>query len=127
MAIGGRANNAQPACSPHTSNHLDLFARDNLATNQAEAFLIQRMPWPELIEPSKRFQSIDIGQVVRRRENHVKSMPLVGSIAQSGGRRIAVSVKILVAVSHLKSCRARSRHLSYSKTKQETEMTRIRH
>jgi len=41
----------------------------------------------------------------------------VQSIAQSGGRRIAVSVKILEAVSHPKACRgAGSRHLSYPKT-----------
>jgi len=65
MAIGGRANNAQRPCPPHTSDHLDLFARDNLATNQTEAFLIQRMPWPELIELSQRFQFVDIGQVDR--------------------------------------------------------------
>ena len=61
MAIGGRANNAQRFRSPHTSDHLDLLARDNLAANQTEAFLIQRAPWPELIEPSQRFQLVDIG------------------------------------------------------------------
>jgi len=61
MAIWGRANNAQRSRSPHTSNHLDLLARNNLAANQAEAFLIQGVPWPELIEPSQRFQLVDIG------------------------------------------------------------------
>ena len=61
MAIEGRANNAQRSRSPHTSDHLDLLARDNLAANQAEAFLIQGVPWPELIEPSQRFQLVDIG------------------------------------------------------------------
>jgi hypothetical protein len=61
MAIGGRTNNAQRSCSPRTSDHLDLLARDNLAANQAEAFLIQRAPWTELIEPSQRFQLVDIG------------------------------------------------------------------
>ena len=61
MAIEGRANNAQRSRSPHTSDHLDLRARDNLAANQAEAFLIQGVPWPELIEPSQRFQLVDMG------------------------------------------------------------------
>ena len=61
MAIEGRANNAQRSRSPHTSDHLDLLARDNLAANQAEAFLIQGVPWPELIEPSERFQLVDMG------------------------------------------------------------------
>ena len=61
MAIWGRANNAQRSRSPHTSDHLDLLARDNLAANQAEAFLIQGVPWPELIEPSERFQLVDMG------------------------------------------------------------------
>ena len=61
MAIGGWANNAQRSVSTCASDHLDLLARDKLAANQAEAFLIQRTPWPELIEPSQRFQLVDIG------------------------------------------------------------------
>lgn len=46
-----------PTCSAHD---LDLLAGDNLAANETITFLIQGAPWPELIEPSQRFQFIFI-------------------------------------------------------------------
>ncbi|PYK42037.1 MAG: hypothetical protein DME60_00520 [Verrucomicrobia bacterium] len=55
QSIGIEWQRSVPTCS---ARYLDLLAGDDLAANQTVTFLIQKTPWPELIEPSQRFQLI---------------------------------------------------------------------
>lgn len=60
MAALRRAIEPQRSIPTCAARHQDLLAGDNLAANQTITFLIQRAPWPELIEPSQRVQFIYI-------------------------------------------------------------------
>jgi hypothetical protein len=46
-------NHAQRGLAGRTLNHLDFSPCDHLAANKAIPFLIERVPWPELIESSQ--------------------------------------------------------------------------
>jgi hypothetical protein len=60
MATLRRTAEPQRPIPTSSAHDLDLLAGDNLAANQTITFLIQGAPWPELIEPSQRFQFVSI-------------------------------------------------------------------
>ena len=60
MATLGGAANAQLACASRAADDLDFIPGNNLAAPEAITFVIQRIPFSELIESLQHLQFIGV-------------------------------------------------------------------
>ena len=60
MATFRRTIEPQRPVPTRAARHLDLLTDDNLAANETVTFLIQRAPYPELIEPTQHLEFLHV-------------------------------------------------------------------
>ena len=73
-----RTTQSQRSISPCSIGYLNLPTVNNFTANETEPLVIQRMPFPKLIEPPQNIQSICIGQCVRGGKAHEKTYTPAG-------------------------------------------------
>jgi len=73
-----RTTQSQRSISPCSIGYLNLPTINNFTANETEPLVIQRLPFPKLIEPPQNIQSICIGQCVRGGKAHEKTYTPAG-------------------------------------------------
>ena len=82
-----------------TADDLNFATGDNVATDYAVAFLIERVPLPVSIETLQDLQFVPVQQFEWRKQCHIQRISVISTYAQSGESRIDLSVKDLRDVS----------------------------